>query len=91
MVRLAAALALALAATSALAQYPSRPIRVLIPQPPGGANDTVARVIAPPLGDALGQPIVIENRPGANGNVAMEIAAKAPADGYTLLLAAKMP
>ena len=88
MVRLAAALALALAATSALAQYPSRPIRVLIPQPPGGANDTVARVIAPPLGDALGQPIVIENRPGANGNVAMEIAAKAPADGYTLLLAA---
>ena len=88
MVRLAAALALALAAASALAQYPSRPIRVLIPQPPGGANDTVARVIAPPLGDALGQPIVIENRPGANGNVAMEIAAKAPADGYTLLLAA---
>ena len=54
MVRLAAALALALAAASALAQYPSRPIRVLIPQPPGGANDTVARVIAPPLGDALG-------------------------------------
>ena len=88
MVRLAAALALALAAASALAQYPSRPIRVLIPQPPGGANDTVARIIAPPLGDALGQPIVIENRPGANGNVAMEIAAKAPADGYTLLLAA---
>ena len=61
---------------------------MLIPQPPGGANDTVARVIAPPLGDALGQPIVIENRPGANGNLAMEIAAKAPADGYTLLLAA---
>ena len=76
MVRLAAALALALAAASALAQYPSRPIRVLIPQPPGGANDTVARVISPPLGDALGQPIVSENRPGANGNVAMEIAAK---------------
>ena len=61
---------------------------MLIPQPPGGANDTVARVIAPPLGDALAQPIVIENRPGANGNLAMEIAAKAPADGYTLLLAA---
>ncbi|TMG75923.1 MAG: tripartite tricarboxylate transporter substrate binding protein [Betaproteobacteria bacterium] len=88
MVRVAAALALALAATTALAQYPSRPIRMLIPQPPGGANDTVARVIAPGLGDALSQPIVIENRPGANGNVAMEIAAKAPADGYTLLLAA---
>ena len=88
MARLVAALALALLAGAALAQYPTRPIRVLIPQPPGGANDTVARVIAPALGERLGQPLVIENRPGANGNLAMEVAAKAPADGYTLLLAA---
>ena len=88
MARLTAALALAAFALVAQAQYPSRPIRVLIPQPPGGANDTVARVIAPALGERLGQPIVIENRAGANGNLAMEVAAKAPPDGYTLLLAA---
>jgi tripartite-type tricarboxylate transporter receptor subunit TctC len=88
MARLVAALALATFAVVAQAQYPARPIRVLIPQPPGGANDTVARVIAPALSERLGQPIVVENRPGANGNLAMEVAAKAPADGYTLLLAA---
>ena len=88
MARLIAALALAAFALVAQAQYPSRPIRVLIPQPPGGANDTVARVIAPALGERLGQPIVIENRAGANGNLAMEVAAKAPPDGYTLLFAA---
>ena len=85
---LAALVALCAFAGAAQAQYPSRPIRVLIPQPPGGANDNVARLFAPGLGDALGQPIVVENRPGANGNLAMELAAKAPADGYTLLLAA---
>jgi tripartite-type tricarboxylate transporter receptor subunit TctC len=88
MARLVAALTLAAFALVAQAQYPARPIRVLIPQPPGGANDTVARVIAPALGERLGQPIVVENRAGANGNLAMEVAAKAPADGYTLLLAA---
>jgi tripartite-type tricarboxylate transporter receptor subunit TctC len=86
--RLVALITAALLAGAALAQYPTRPVRVVIPQPPGGANDTVARVIAPALGEALGQPLVVENRPGANGNVAMEFAAKAPADGYTLLLAA---
>ena len=88
MARLVAALAFALLAGAALAQYPMRPVRVLIPQPPGGANDTVARVIAPALGEHLGQPLVIENRPGANGNLAMELAAKAAPDGYTLALAA---
>ena len=82
------ALAAVGAAASHAQPYPSRPIRVLIPQPPGGANDTVARVFAPALGDALGQPIVVENRPGANGNVAMEAVAKATPDGYTLLLGA---
>ncbi len=85
---LAALLALCAVAGAAQAQYPSRPIRVLIPQPPGGANDNIARVIGPPLGDALGQPLIVENRPGANGNLAMEIVAKAPPDGYTLLLGA---
>ena len=82
------AVCLCVLAGASYAQYPSRPIRVLIPQPPGGANDTVARVFAPALGDALGQPIVVENRPGANGNVAMEAVAKATPDGYTLLLGA---
>src|SRR5204862_3507095 len=85
---LAALVALGAFAGAAQAQYPSRPIRVLIPQPPGGANDTVARVFAPALGEALGQAIVVENRPGANGNVAMEAVAKAAPDGYTLLLGA---
>jgi tripartite-type tricarboxylate transporter receptor subunit TctC len=88
MVRLATAFALAFFTFAAQAQYPSRPIRLLVPNPPGGATDTVARVIAPPLGDALGQPVVVENKPGSNGNLAMEITAKAPPDGHTLILAA---
>ena len=82
----AAALLLALAAGAAMAQYPSRPIRLLVPNPPGGATDTIARVVAPKLGEALGQPIVVENRPGSNGNLSSELAARAAPDGYTLLL-----
>ena len=86
--RLAALLALLLAASSAAAQYPSRPIRLLVPNPPGGATDTLARLISPRLGEALGQPLVVDNRPGSNGNLASELAAKAAPDGYTLLLCA---
>jgi len=86
--RLAAFIALALAAVSAAAQYPSRPIRLLVPNPPGGATDTLARLVAPKLGEALGQPLVVDNRPGSNGNLASEMAAKAAPDGYTLLLCA---
>ena len=82
----AAALTLALLAAAAWAQYPSRPIRLLVPNPPGGATDTIARVLAPKLGEALGQPIIVENRPGSNGNLSSELAAKAAPDGYTLLL-----
>jgi tripartite-type tricarboxylate transporter receptor subunit TctC len=73
---------------SANAQYPARPIRLLVPNPPGGATDTLARVFAPRLGEALGQPVIVENRPGSNGNLAMEATARAAADGYTLLLCA---
>jgi len=86
--QLAALLSLWLAAFSAAGQYPSRPIRLLVPNPPGGATDTLARLIAPKLGEALGQPLVVDNRPGSNGNLASEMAAKAAPDGYTLLLCA---
>jgi tripartite-type tricarboxylate transporter receptor subunit TctC len=88
MVRLAIAAVLCLAAAAAHAQYPSRPIRLLVPNPPGGATDTLARLVAPKLGEALGQPLIVDNRPGSNGNLASEMAAKAPPDGYTLYLAA---
>src|SRR5688572_3255581 len=83
-----AALLLLVFAGLAIAQYPARPIRLLVPNPPGGATDTLARVFAPALGEALGQPVVVDNRPGSNGNVAMEATARAPADGHTLLLCA---
>jgi len=86
--RLAALLALLLAAFSAAAQYPARPIRLLVPNPPGGATDTLARLVAPKLGEVLGQPLVVDNRPGSNGNLASELAAKATPDGHTLLLCA---
>jgi tripartite-type tricarboxylate transporter receptor subunit TctC len=73
---------------TASAQYPARAIRLLVPNPPGGATDTLARVFAPRLTEALGQPVVVENRPGPNGNLAMEAAAHAAPDGHTLLLCA---
>lgn len=68
------------------ADYPARPIRVIVPYAPGGALDTVARVLAGPVGDGLGQPLVIYNRAGGGGLVGMNEAAKATPDGYTLLL-----
>ena len=68
-------------------KYPSKPIRLVIPFPPGGGADAVARPLGPLLTEALGQPVVLDNRGGANGNLGAEIVAKAPADGYTLLLA----
>jgi len=81
------ALSLALAAGAALAQiWPSRPIKILVPIPPGGAPDITARVIGEKLGEAFGQPVIIENRTGSNGNIAGEILVNSPPDGYTLLL-----
>ena len=68
------------------AGYPNRPVKMIVPFAPGGASDFVARIISPKLGEALGQSIVIENKPGASGNIGMEAAAKAPADGYTIYL-----
>ena len=75
---------------AALAQaqsYPAKPIHLIVPFPPGGGNDTVARAIAQQIGPDLGQPVVVDNRPGAGGSVGAELAAKAPPDGYTLFLA----
>ncbi len=74
-------------AANALAQtYPSHPIRFIVPFPPGGGTDTGARIIAQKLGESLGQPVVVDNRPGAAGIIGTELAAKAPPDGYTLLM-----
>ena len=66
--------------------YPSKPVRLIAPYPPGGTSDTVCRLVAQKVSDAMGRPIVIENRPGAAGNVGHEVAAKSPPDGYTLIL-----
>lgn len=85
-----ALVALVLVLFSALAfgqaGYPNRSVRMIVPFAPGGASDFVARIITPKLGEVLGQQIVIENRAGASGNIGMELAAKAPADGYTIYL-----
>src|SRR3954471_7599120 len=85
--RLVIAALVAFAATGAHAQsYPTRAIRLLVSFPPGGAADLVARVVGQPLSARLGQPIVVENRPGSNGNLAGDLVAHAAPDGYTLLL-----
>ena len=95
---LGAALATTLAASlplSAIAQgaqqggggnWPSKPIRIIVPYPPGGSSDIIARSISQPLSEALGQSVIIDNKAGANGNLGADLLAKAPADGYTLML-----
>jgi tripartite-type tricarboxylate transporter receptor subunit TctC len=66
--------------------YPAKPIRLITPFPPGGSVDVIARLIAPKLSDSLGKQVVVDNRTGASGNIGNELAARAPADGYTLLI-----
>jgi tripartite-type tricarboxylate transporter receptor subunit TctC len=82
-----AAVALAAAGLAAAQSWPAKPIRVIVPYPPGGTSDILARALGPGMQAALGQPWVVENKPGATGNVGADLVAKSPADGYTLLLA----
>jgi len=81
-----AAMACAAVAPAPAQDYPNKPIRLVIPWPPGGVTDVIARALGQTLSESLGQPIVPENRPGAAGTVGVALVAKAPADGYTLLM-----
>lgn len=84
----AAAAAVCAISQSALAlDYPTKPVRLIVGVAAGGANDTVARLLAQPLSERLGQPVVVENRPGAGGNLGLEAVVNAPPDGHTLLFA----
>jgi tripartite-type tricarboxylate transporter receptor subunit TctC len=88
LMRWLAMIVLAVAAMSASAQgYPNRPLKLIVPFTPAGATDVLARLVGDELGRRLGQPVVIENRAGAGGNIGAQLAAKAPPDGYTLLMA----
>jgi tripartite-type tricarboxylate transporter receptor subunit TctC len=82
---LAAAACAALTSFHASAQYPEKPVRLVVPWPAGGGSDVVARVVAQPLGERLKQSVVVENRPGANGAIGSDVVARAPKDGYTLI------
>ncbi|AEB85233.1 Bug family tripartite tricarboxylate transporter substrate binding protein [Alicycliphilus denitrificans] len=91
--RRAAAIALAGLCAAALplgaqaaGQWPSRPLKIVVPYPPGGSSDIIARSISQHLSEALGQPVIVDNKPGANGNLGADFVAKAAPDGYTLLL-----
>jgi tripartite-type tricarboxylate transporter receptor subunit TctC len=82
---LLSSLAFAAAAQAPATPYPSRPIRWVVPYTPGGITDTVTRIVTQKLADAIGQPVVIENKPGANSLVGVDLVAKAPADGYNVV------
>jgi tripartite-type tricarboxylate transporter receptor subunit TctC len=84
---LATALVLALAGGTAFGQaYPTKPIRIVVPFAPGGTSDVLARLYGPKLQEGMGQPVIVDNKPGASGNIGADLVAKAPPDGYTLVL-----
>lgn len=83
---LLAILSACISLTSFAQTYPNKPISMVVPQAAGGTNDIVARLIAPAMGDALGSSVVVENKPGAGGNIGTQVVARSPKDGYTLLL-----
>src|SRR5256714_11738881 len=90
-VRLSTLLAFACMSTALAQSYPSHPIRVIIPWPPGQATDLAARIVSEKLVPVLGQPLVMDNKPGAGGTIGSEFASKQPADGYTLLAGSSGP
>src|SRR5438445_6085481 len=83
---LGAAVWVAAAVTPAHAAYPDKPVKIVVGFPPGSTGDVLARILSPKLGDALHQPMIIENRTGAGSSIAAESVVRSPADGYTLLL-----
>lgn len=85
--RLLVGIALAVLSAAAAAEYPDRPVRLIVPFPPGGAAELGARIYAQPLGQVLGQPVVVETKPGADGAIAADLVKRSPADGYTLFYA----
>src|SRR5262245_39992761 len=85
-----AALLVGFSQHAALAQYPTKPVHIVVPYPPGGAVDAFARVLSQQLSDVWSQQVLVENRPGASTMIGAEQVAKSPADGYTLLLTAEL-
>ena len=83
-----AALCLSLAASVHAQAWPTRPVKFIVPFTPGTGMDTIARIVAPRLAERLGQSVVVENRPGASGNIGTDAVAKAAPDGYTLMVGA---
>src|SRR3954471_10478316 len=81
----------ALAQDDAVRSYPSKPVRIVVGYSAGGGNDIIVRVLAPHMQEGLRQPVVVENRPGAQGIIANELVAKSPPDGYTLLMGPSGP
>ena len=83
---LVASVALIMTGVASAQSYPARQVRIVVPFPPGGTSDILARTIGARLSSPLGQPVVIDNRPGAGGNIGADFVAKSPPDGYTLVI-----